>query len=70
MCNLPCSLKQAEPGLTLLSLGAHLGWSLPPWITATAAAATCCLAVLEPTCGHLQLGSKDDLAGMGLPSFL
>ena len=48
-----------------LSLGDHLGWSLPPYYSTTAAAATCCLAVPEPTRGHLQLDSKDDLAGMG-----
>lgn len=27
-----------------------------------------CLAIPETTSGHLQLGSKDDLAGMGFPS--
>ena len=52
-----------------LSLGDHLGWSLPPYYSTTAAAATCCLAVPEPTRGHLQLDSKDDLAGMG-PLFI
>jgi hypothetical protein len=50
--------------LDLLSLRDHLGWSLPPYCSTTAPAATCCLAVLEPTRGHLQLDSKDDAAGM------
>ena len=67
-CNLP---PQPENRLSRLdlSLGDHLEWSLPPYYSTTAAAATCCLAVPEPTRGHMQLDSKDDSAGMGPPLY-
>lgn len=52
-----------------LSLGDHLEWSLPPYYSTTAAAATCCLAVPLPTCGHMQLDSKDDSVGVGPPLY-
>jgi hypothetical protein len=63
----PTSLKQAEPPWLCCHWGDYLGWSLPPWITLLFCHCRCCyllgvgLAVLEPTCAHLQLGSKDDL---------
>ena len=60
--------KMAEQAW-LLSLGDHQGWSLPPYCSATSAAATCHLAVSEYTCGHLKLDSKDDFLGMGPSPF-
>ena len=71
LCNIPHSLKQAKlkPDLVATKKITWGGACLPgsPYCSATAAAATCSLAVLETTRGHLQLDSKDDLAGMPPP---
>ena len=70
-----CSLQQAWSRLSqiLLPLRRSARVELPPWITLLFCHWHSCdllgvgLAVPETTHGHLQLGSKDDLAGMGFP---